>query len=314
MKDLNDLFKDYNDSIMLHDSDYDKMREKRDITLDEIKNNLDNLTFSYINLGSYKLKTGVKYKDNDYDIDCGIRLNILESDLEKYDANECKKSVYDAISNHKEKKFKTKCLTAIYIKDGNPNYHIDFPIFAYDDQTKKYYLADGKQDDVKWVESKPNDLIEYLQSKNTDYKRIIRLLKKWNNNAFANKRKNSKTPSIALTLEAKEWFDSFFFDNDLDTLIEIANRLKNLVINGHISKCHPFSSDNIYYKMDADEKCVSIFLEEVKKLHNTLIEAKNIKKSSLYECCCILRKIFPDFPEPEKEESNESFSKSAKYA
>ena len=38
------------------------------------------------------------------------------------------------------------------------------------------------------------------------------------------------------------------------------------------------------------------------------------KNNSLYECCNRLRKIFPNFPEPEKEESKESFSRSAKYA
>ncbi len=317
MSTLENLFKDYNDEIMLHDSDYEIMRKKRDLIIEEIRDNLDDLTFSVINLGSYKLKTGVKYKDKDYDIDCGIRLNISKSDLQDYDANKCKRAVYDAISNHRDKKFKTKCLTAIYQKDGDPNYHIDFPVFAFDEKTSKYYLADGKQDNVEWVESKPEDLINYLYSSDTNYKRIVRLLKKWNNKAFANKSNYAKAPSVALTIETKQWFDNNSFNNDLDALIEIVNRLKNLVYfdgTKRIYKQNPYSDDNLYYKMDSDEKYVKIFLEEVDKFYNTLVEAKNIKNKSLYECCNKLRKVFPDFPEPEKEESKESFSRSAKYA
>ena len=316
MSTLENLFKDYNDEIMLHDSDYEIMREKRDLIIEEIRGNLDDLTFSVINLGSYKLRTGVKYKDKDYDIDCGIRLNISKFDLQDYDANKCKRAVYDAISNHRQKSFKTKCLTAIYQKDGDPNYHIDFPVFAYDNETSKYYLADGKQDNVKWVESKPEDLINYLSSSDTNYKRIVRLLKKWNNKAFANKPNYAKAPSVALTIEAKEWFDSNTFTNDLDALIAIVNRLKNLIYcnSTRIYKKNPYSDDNLYSKMDSDEKNVKSFLLEIDKFYNTLVEAKKIKNNSLYECCNRLRKIFPNFPEPEKEESKESFSRSAKYA
>ena len=276
MSTLENLFKDYNDEIMLHDSDYEIMREKRDLIIEEIRGNLDDLTFSVINLGSYKLRTGVKYKDKDYDIDCGIRLNISKFDLQDYDANKCKRAVYDAISNHRQKSFKTKCLTAIYQKDGDPNYHIDFPVFAYDNETSKYYLADGKQDNVKWVESKPEDLINYLSSSDTNYKRIVRLLKKWNNKAFANKPNYAKAPSVALTIEAKEWFDSNTFTNDLDALIAIVNRLKNLIYcnSTRIYKKNPYSDDNLYYKMDSDEKYVKSFLLEIDKFYNTLVEAK----------------------------------------
>ena len=47
MSTLENLFKDYNDEIMLHDSDYEIMREKRDLIIEEIRGNLDDLTFLY---------------------------------------------------------------------------------------------------------------------------------------------------------------------------------------------------------------------------------------------------------------------------
>ena len=314
MSNLNDLFIEYNDNIRLKKSDYDKMTEKRDKIIEELKEDENLMSFTVINLGSYKLRTGVKYKDNDYDIDCGIRLNIPVDKLKQYDPNECKNSVYDAIKGHRDKKFKHKCLTAIYKKDDHPNFHIDFPVFAYDSDKNKYYLADGLKDNVEWIESKPSDLIEYLNLNNDDYKRIVRILKKWNNKAFANEKKHAKAPSIALTIEACDWFNNNKYSNDLDTLIDIVNNIKNLIDEKSIYKKNPFSNDNLYYKMDDDEECVEIFSEKIVYLLNILNEAKELEESSLYECAKKLRKVFPDFPEPEKEEASRSFSSSAKYA
>lgn len=315
MEKLNNLFKDYDNSIKLNESDYNKMREKRNIIIKELKADEKIISFDHLNLGSYKLKTGVKYKDKDYDIDCGIRLNIKVEELENYSAKKCKDDIYSVLYSYRTTSYKNKCITAKYYKEGEPAYHVDFPIFAYDRDLGIYYLAEGKQNEtVSWVESKPEDLIEYLNLKDDNYKRIVRILKKWNSKAFENKKKNSKAPSVALTISVKEWFDENTYKNDIDTLIAISKNIKELINNDSIYKQNPFCNDNLYYKMDSDVDCVKIFEEELEKLIKTLVDSKELLALSLYEVCKKLKKVLPDFPEPEKEEVEESFGSNKRYA
>ena len=314
MKKIEDYFKDYDNSIKLNKSDYDKMRDKREKIIKELKSNDNVISFDHINLGSYKLKTGVRYKNNDFDIDCGIRLNIKEDELDSYDAKECKTSIYEAILNYRDKIYKNKCITAVYYENNHPSYHVDFPVFAYDQEKECYYLAEGKQnEEVKWVKSEPSKLIEYLDLKDDNYKRIVRLLKKWNSKVFESEKKNSKAPSIALTLEAREWFGNNSYDNDFDALISIAKRMKDLIIgDNYIYKTSEYIKTNIYYKMVNDKGCVSIFKKKLTDFINILEEAK--KTVSIEKKCSLLRKVFADFPIPEKELVKESFAPNARYA
>ena len=314
MEELNELFIEYDNNIKLNESDYDKMRKKRNLVLEEIRKDDNVMTFTPINLGSYKLKTGVKYKDNDYDIDCGIRLNINCDELDQYDAEDCKNKIYEAIKEYREKKYKNKCITVKYYEQGKPSYHIDFPVFAYDSETKVYYLADGKKGNVTWAKSNPEELIEYLYSDDDNYRRIVRLFKKWNSKAFENEKKHSKAPSVALTIEVREWFDENNYDNDIDALIEIAKRIKNLIIGNYIYKKNPFGETNLYYKMVEDEKCVSVFKSKIEEFINVLEETKKCVETSLYDASIKLKKVFQNFPEPKKEKVKESFGANARYA
>lgn len=314
MKKIEDYFKYYDNSIKLDESDYRRIREKREKIIEELKANDSVISFDHINLGSYKLRTGVKYKNNDYDIDCGIRMFIKEEELGSYDAKECKTLIFNAISARRDKKFKNKCITAVYYENNHPAYHVDFPVFAYDQENECYYLAEGKQnEEVKWVKSEPSKLIEYLDLKDDNYKRIVRLLKKWNSKVFENEKKNSKAPSIALTLEAREWFETNSYDNDIDALIFIAKSIKNLIIGDDwIYKTNEYIEKNIYYKMVDDEGCVSIFKDKLTDLIKILEEVK--KTVSIEQKCSLLRKVFADFPIPEKESVKESFAPNARYA
>lgn len=317
MKTLNDYFKDYDDSIRLKQSDYNIIREKRDTVLKEFKEDESMMSFKDINLGSYRLFTGVKYKDNNYDIDCGILLNIKEKELENYDAKKCKNMVFNAIHEVREKTYKNKCITVEYFKKDSPIFHVDFPVFAYDEEKNKYYLAEGKQhENVLWKESHPDKVIDYLNLDNSDYKRIVRLLKKWNNKAFANERKDVMAPGIGLTVEAREWFSNNKYEDDLSTIIAIMDNLKKISLNGSIYKMikSDISTDNIYYKMNSDSENVYKFNEIVSGHLDLLKEAKEKYSDSIYEAYRLIKKVFPEFPEPEKESARESFSSNARYA
>ena len=316
MKKLRDYFIDYDDEKRLHQSDYDKIRDKRDLILGELADDDRIITsFSKIVLGSAKLLTGVKYDDGNYDIDCGLRLNIKESERQNYPAKDCKDSIFEVMNRYRNPQYNTKCITAIYRIDGEPSFHIDFPVFAYDEEKGTYYLADGKANEtVKWVKEYPEELINYLTIKNDDYRRIVRLLKIWNYNAFKNSKKHSKAPSVALTLEARDWFTSNYYTNDIDSLLEIAKRLKSRIQGDHIYLSNPFTGENIFYKMEEDSNCVSIFKEKLDSFISVIQDAKLSSSNSIYDTCVKLRKVFPDFPLPEPEKTNESFGTNARYA
>ena len=316
MKNLKDYFVDYDDSKRLHQSDYDEIRDKRDKILKELSSDERVITsFSPIVLGSAKLLTGVKYENGNYDIDCGIRLNIKESERKNYSAKDCKDSIFKVMSRYRDPEYKTKCITAVYHSDGEPDFHIDFPVFAYDSDLETYYLANGKANEtVTWEKSYPQELIEYLTIKNDDYRRIVRLLKVWNYYAFKNEKKDAKAPSVALTLETRDWFKNNIFSNDIDALLSISKRIKNRINGDSIFLANPFTGENIFYKMDADSKCVSIFNEKLDFLISQLQSAKNVSGTSIYDTCTKLRKVFPDFPAPEPEKTEKSVGTNTRYA
>ena len=316
MKTLNDYFLEYDESNRLYQSDYETIREKRDLILKELKEDENvSVSFSPIVLGSAKLLTGVKYEDGNYDIDCGIRMNIKKSEIQNYSAKECKDSVYNAMKKYRDPKYNTKCITAVYYRENEPLFHIDFPVFAYDSENEIYYLADGKASDgVEWIRSYPEELLEYLTLPNDDYRRIIRLLKIWNFYAFKSKKKHSKAPSVALSFETRKWFEQNTYSSDLEALISIATRLKNRISGENICMTNPFDGSNIFYKMNGDKDCVSIFSEQLDNFISRLNEAKNANVSSIHNACEKLKKVFPGFPEAEKEKTEESFGTNARYA
>ena len=305
------------------------MREKRDIILSEIQSRKDSSipSFTPLNLGSYALNTGVHYKSNEYDIDCGIRIAISKREINNYSAGLVKGSIYDAITGHREKKYRRKCITAIYFDEGKPAFHLDFPVFAYDATNGTYYLADGKQGDVKWVHQEPEKLIDYLKFTSNindafpaQYKRIVSFLKLWKDKVFSSKPADSCPPSVGLTVETRQYFDTMRNVNeDISILISCANRLLNLItVNGNsyqINKILPYSptNDNIYYKMASDSKFVEVFKTMLVEFIDTLTQARTMQESSLENACRELRKVLPDFPMPEKEQAGRSFAPNASY-
>ena len=68
--------------IRLSYDDNAELREKRDILLRKLKDNIaaDAASFSSFNQGSYAMHTGIKPDNGDYDIDVGLRFYLRRSD------------------------------------------------------------------------------------------------------------------------------------------------------------------------------------------------------------------------------------------
>lgn len=198
--------------------------------IDDIKIN------KFIDQGSYKINTTIKPKDNVYDRDVAVILNM---DSNKYDPVEVKRMVRDALYIAKKRvpMIKEPCVTIEYMKDGEEKFHIDFPIYA-NNSGGSLVLARGREFSDKkyrsWESSDPEGLNNYFINRlkgddGKQLKRVIRYLKKWKSERYFGETNDRKIPpSIALTLIACQEFSPQKTDDkydDLKALSHVVNKL-----------------------------------------------------------------------------------------
>lgn len=246
---LQTQFKKFHDTISLSwkDERMQKIREKNDSILEDIKEKFKNEGFPLIESfpqGSYITKTTIEPIGKEYDIDIGV---VVSSDKAPDDPVDIKKSLRDVLTerNFKEPRIKMPCVTAQYLKDGEKSFHLDYPIYKKDDQGR-YYLAIGKEysgsDSKKWEESDPKGLIAWLNDVNSfdseeafaQYKRLVRYLKRWRDECIPESQRK-KVYSIGLAVMTKNSFvKSISADGEMNDLISLRETVKNIT-NKHFT-------------------------------------------------------------------------------
>lgn len=332
---LQSYFKDFNKKIKMDYDERSELADKRDILLKKLRANDELPSFQELNQGSYAMFTGVEPLDKDYDIDVGLRFKVNK---DEYKPLELKEKVYDILKKHTEygAEIKKPCVTVKYKKDGELAYHIDLPIYAYEDKDNtdsQLYLARGekfsKEENKKWEKADPKKLTEILMNKysNIDdrnqYRRIIRYMKRWKNIRFSSDG-NNEPPGIGITVLAYEKFspakaydylEEKYNYNDLDALLSFAKQVKSTFFLKEYSAekeewlyqiqvnlpVVPYS--NVFCKMSDIQ--VTELKKEIDKLVDGLNEVKN--ESDIVEQCTKLNKILgDDFPIPDKEDESKS--------
>ena len=321
MIDLQSEFLEFNDNIKLSYSDNAELRDKRDILLKKLRDNIsdDAASFSVFNQGSYAMHTGIKPDDGDYDIDIGLRFDIKCSDCQ--DPVAVKQWVFDALNGHTKKvEIRRSCVTVTYQEEGQDAYHVDFACYANEDDM--LFIAKGKKNSTDenryWEDSDPLGLIDKMRDlfsnkdERAQFRRIIRYMKKWRNKHFDLSGNNAPT-GIALTALAYDKFSPKYEINvvtDKRTYDDFS-ALKNLVVK--IKKCfhlrydaedskyyHTISqnlfvlpNNDLFAKMTAKQQ--DAFYDKIYTLSSKLEEVEQQNKKS--EACCILAEIFgSDFP------------------
>lgn len=322
MVNLQKEFLEFHDEIKLDDENQ-ILRDKRDILLTKLKNNMseDAASYTTFNQGSYAMGTGVKPEDDDYDIDVGLRFKIDHDDYE--DPIIPKKWVRDALDGHTESvKIRRSCVTVTYQNNDEPIYHVDFAVYANDNTDGNMYVAKGKafsDDENKfWELSDSLGLIDEINGKFSEaedryqYKRIIRYIKKWkmHNSNFSG---NGKPTGIALTILAynnfavsKEYdfYASKYVYNDFDALHSFVSAVQNCFILKYSSELkanyHSIaaylpveSKNNLFEKMNENQ--METLYQEVSNMLTKLDEVSTKTKKS--EACEILVELFgEEFP------------------
>jgi hypothetical protein len=214
MADLQRYFEDFNNLIRLEPfGENANLREKRDMLVDELRNNLEAGVpgFETFNQGSYAMNTGVRPKDGNFDIDVGL---IFACEKDKYpDPVELKRKVMKAIERHNRTvRIRRACVTVEYTRDGEVDYHVDLAIYTKRQDGIGLDLAAGREssatDQRRWEQNDPKGLIEAIAGRFSDIqadqmRRVIRYLKRWRDHKFPNE---SGPISVMLTIAAYHWF------------------------------------------------------------------------------------------------------------
>lgn len=294
------------------------LREKRDLIINQLKASLKAKEeegypqfVKSFNQGSYALNTGIKpVRAGDYDIDVGV---LLDCNKEEYKPVELKELVAECIQyTNRDVNVSRSCVTVTYMKDGEPDYHVDLPIYAksnneYDDT---YYLAKGKkgltEDKRFWQESNPEGMTSLINSlyKGNDvyedngseqrkqFRRCVRYLKRWRNNKYVD------IHSIGLTVAAYYWLDPKDVQNDLQMLLNLVNSILSKFYYGRLNISLPVTPGGDLLKSVSDEDMTAI-QKHFETLKENLQSA--INEPDAHEASKTLRKSFgDDFPEVAK--------------
>ena len=337
MAELQRYFEQFDDTIKLRRFEENEiLRNKRDIItgklLDGIKRTFEEKgetppTFESFDQGSYRIGTGVKPLEGDYDIDEGILFDLNKGDIA--DPVVLKQLVYTALAGHTDDvRIKRPCVTVQYHIDQEPVYHVDLPIYAHDGTASDIiYLARGKKDSPKeqriWEESNPLGLCKMIEERfegedRAQFRRTIRYLKRWRDVNFAPDG-NAAPVGIGLTMAAysgfqpaKELIDPLqdkYQYSDLKALRRFVQQLINDFVNTYHEKewaerlrvtmpVPPW--DDPFLRMT--NRQMSVFKGKLERLLAKLKYAEQDEVDPV-DACKELRKVFGDdflVPDPEK--------------
>jgi hypothetical protein len=298
-------------------SENKNLKEKRDLLVNELTNRLidetvpdsdKKLTFTKFDQGSYAMNTGIKPKNDDYDIDVGIVFDITN---DEYDSNKLKQLVFDKLDGQHNRtvEFNRPCITVKYLG----GYHVD--LVLYSDNDADFHIAWGKKNSKTnrcWYKAQPKKLTSWVKNvsnqdnESAQFRRSVRYLKKWKLKHFSSTG-NETPPSIGLTIQTRNAFHDYSCyveDNDLNALINVVKQIKNsfttkfdlesMSSKKSVSIELPVSPyKDVYYKMTL--KQLDNFSDKIDHLLEALENA--IDENSAYEASKILQQVFgDDFP------------------
>ena len=340
MAEIQKQFEGFNEAIYLKKyEDNAILREKRDIVLNKLKNGLITLfekknesppKYTAFDQGSYKLGTGVKPLNGDFDIDVGI---LFEVDRKDYpDPVKVKQWVFEALDGHTKKvEMRRPCVTVFYQSGEEPQYHVDLAVYSASkaNADNKTCVGKGKQASLLenriWEDADPDRLLTLLSGKYSgddwkQFRRCIRYLKRWKDFKFPADG-NAAPVGIGLTISAYNWFNPKYnvvdaYANktcayDLGALLKFVEAMHQnfqpVLRDGEwvdrLEARLPVTPYNDLFEKMSNEYMYQ-FKDKLLKLLAALEEA--VKEADPVEACKKLQKFFgTDFPVPERDDTGE---------
>lgn len=310
MADAQKEFNTFHSSILLDADSNDMLREKREILLKDLKNNIDEKApaYSTFHQGSYELSTGVIPLEGDPDMDIGI---IFDCTPEEYEDPVVLKNYVGKAFNRINRTVRVRkpCVTVEYWSGELRTMHMDLAIYSINDAGQTQ-LARGRDIDTLgsefrcWEPSEAKELnkkiINAFSGNDRDqWRRVVRSLKRWRDEKIGHK----NIPSIALTIAAVNHFLPVYslVDGTPRDLIATRNLVDSLLaqwVGDRLSVMLPTAPFVDLLKNVTDIQ-MEVFKEKLIQLRDVLNEAD--KQADTHEACKLLSKQFGVvFPVPEK--------------
>ncbi|MCF8721778.1 nucleotidyltransferase domain-containing protein [Nitrospina gracilis] len=317
MAELQKYFEQFHKKIRFDNEDI--LRKKRDCILNRIRKHLsdnDRPGFKELLQGSYKYKVGINpIAKLEFDIDVGLRFDFAEDD---YTADEVRSWVLEAVDGHTDNiEGKGPCIRVSYSGD----FHVDLILYANwedgagQEQFRLAHKKDGwvKANPVKLEEiikegRKPFEFTEDSQTGTDQLRRVVRYLKRWNDNHIPNESDDKPIGLGFLLLCIRDLEPTATWDEDADDL----GALKKLARScsetyGRIVIPKPVELfEDVFGRIS--DKGMDTLKKRFKKLAGHLEEAENM--ADPVKACKLLRdeEFGPDFPVPDSEDTGKKTS------
>lgn len=299
MANCNSLFEEYNDKISLTKAKNDDMTKSKDGLRNKIKKHFAENHSSYkpkfYIQGSYKMKTGIRTKDDICDLDDGVyffrKPDVSATTLQLW--------VKDAVNGYTstDPEHRRKCIRTIFTGD----YEIDHPIY-YKIDDEEYQLA---VKNIGWEESDPKGVVDWFNSKKDNEGRIIKIvkyLKAWGDNL-----RNKMPSGLAMSILAVNAMENIVLNDRNDILLtDVLREMKKTLDYDFKCIVPAVPYDNLFAEYDESRKNNFKF-----KLRTFLDDAEvALKERNQFQASKLWQKHLGD-RFPDGEDVNSSVSSSA---
>ena len=222
MANCHDLFQDFDKEISITSAKKDRMLTSKNKLRDRIrkyfKEHHPEYEPQFYIQGSYKMKTGIRTKDDICDLDDGVYF-FREPDVT---ATTLQSWVWDAVNGYTDTppEHRKKCIRIFFAGD----YEIDMPV---------YYKIDGKDyqlavKDNGWEDSDSKALVNWVNSKKDKEGRLINTIKELK--AWCDHKRNKMPSGLAMSILAANAKEKIVLNDRGDiTLKDILKEIKKFL-------------------------------------------------------------------------------------
>lgn len=296
MANCHNLFGGFNTEISLTSNKKSKMTTSKDGIRERIrkyfKENHSEYTPKFYIQGSYKMKTGIRTKDDICDLDDGVYFfrtpDVTATTLQNW--------IWDAVNGYTttSPEHRKKCIRNIFSGD----YEIDIPVY-YKVSGEEYKIA---VKDNGWENSDPKALIDWFNNNKDANGKIVKVIKELK--AWCDYKRNKMPSGLAMTILAMNAKKNIVL-NDRDDILstDILREIKKTLAQKFECIVPVTPKDNLF--ADYDETRKTNFLNNLDSFLSdaeaALKEQNHLKASKLWQKH--LGNRFPD-GEDKNEQSN----------
>ncbi len=299
MSNCHNLFQTFHQDISLTKGKKDKMKtsktELRSRIRKYFKENHPEYVPKFYIQGSYKMKSGIRTKDDICDLDDGVYF-FREPDVT---ATTLQTWVKDAVDGYTDTspEHRKKCIRNIFKND----YEIDLPV---------YYKIDGKEyqlaiKNTGWDNSDPKAMVDWFTKKKDSKGQLVKnvkYLKAWCDNL------RDKMPSgLAMTIHASNAKDNIVYnDRDDITLTDTLKEMKKTLESKFKCVVPAVPNDDLFENYDESRKnrFLDALNEFISDADKALRETNELKASKLWK-----KHLGDRFPDGEdKNEDQKAFA------